>query len=268
LHLKLPSHPFNPNSQQYGLDKLEYTSFNRVTGYKSLISAGDMSYAVSALLESESPDAFHAAFDALNAKAIPSSALTEGYSVSNLVNGGNMSSGGIGAGLQKAMTMQKEIVAAALGLIERKAITRLRHFRYAFITCTSQESKDSFLAANQAKHAEPKHHVFSQPLALTRLAHWLMDMHRENGKWIGNKSRPLVLCAENPATKSYLVVGYEFPDRHGMFLKNHFGQHFRMTCSSMQGSFRLDSFDSHVVEVGANDVQRFIEQLHYMMDSV
>jgi cell division control protein 45 len=255
-------------AQQYGLDKLEFTSFNRVTGYKSLISASDMAYAVTGLLESESPDSFHAALDALNAKAIPSSTMSEGYAVSNLVNGGNLSSGGIGAGLVKAMNLQKTIVTTAMSLVERKAITRLRHFRYAFITCTSQESKDSFLTANEAKNSEPEHHVFGQPLALTRLAHWLMDMHRENGKWMGNKSRPLVLCAENPASKSYLVVGYEFPDRQGMFLKNHFGQHFQMTCNSMQGSFLLDSFDSHVVEVGANDVQRFIEQLHYMMDSM
>ena len=227
-----------------------------------------MSYAVTGLLESESPDAFHAAFEALNAKAIPRSASNEGYSLSNLVNGGSLSSGGIGEGLQKAIKVQKTIVQTAMSLIERNAITRLRHFRYAFITCTSQESKDTFLAGNELKHAEANHHVFSQPLALTRLAHWLMDMHRENGKWMGNKIRPLVLCAENPATKTYLVVGYEFPERHGMFLKNHFGQHFQMTCSSMRGSFRLDSFDSNVVEIDANDVQRFIEQLHYMMDSL
>lgn len=262
------SHSHSFESQQYGLDKLEFTSFNRVSGYKSLVSASDISYAVTGLLESESPDAFHAAFDALNAKAIPNSTLSEGYSLSNLVNGGNLSSGGVGEGLQKAMKLQKAIVATAMSLVERKAITRLRHFRYAFITCTSQESKDSFLTAQESNNPESKHHAFGQPLVLTRLAHWLMDVHRENGKWVGNKSRPLVLCAENPSTKSYLVVGYEFPDRQGMFLKNHFGQHFQMTCNSMQGSFRLDSFDSHVVEVSANDVQRFIEQLHYMLDSV
>jgi cell division control protein 45 len=258
--------------QDYGLDKLEFTSFQRVTGYKSLVSASDMSYAVTGLLESESNESFHAALDALNAKAIPNTMSAEGYSASNLVNGGNLSSGGgIGAGLLKAMTLQKSIVATAMSLVERNAITRLRHFRYAFITCTSQESKDTFKANDGKKmdeHIEHEDHVFGQPLALTRLAHWVMDMHRENGKWMGNKSRPLVLCAEKPATKSYLVVGYEFPERQGMFLKNHFGQHFQMTCNSMQGTFRLNSFDSNVVEVDAKDVQRFIEQLHYMMDSM
>jgi cell division control protein 45 len=36
----------------------------------------------------------------------------------------------------------------------------------------------------------------------------------------------------------------------------------------MKGTFRFDSFDSNVVEVDGKDVQRFMEQLHYMMDSM
>jgi cell division control protein 45 len=195
--------------------------------------------------------------------------LGEGSAASNLVNGGNLTSG-IGAGISKAKLLQRKIVDTAMNLVERKAITRLRHFRYAFICCTSQESKDSFLSQQQNGSSEnaKEYHVFAQPLALSRLAQWLFDMHRENGKWTGSKNRPLVLCAEKPETKSYLVVGYEFPEQQGQFLKNHFGQHFQMTCDSMQGTFRLDSFDSNVVEVDANDVQRFIEQLHYLMDSM
>jgi len=224
-----------------------------------------MCLAVTGLLESESSDSFHAALEALNAKAIPSS---EGHTAGSLVNGGTLSSGGIGAGLNKAKELQKKIVMTSLSLVERNAITRLRHFRYAMIGCTSQESKDQFLAKSTIQHQHQEQHVFAQPLALTRLAQWLMDIHRENGKWTGNKSRPLVLCAEKPATKTYLVVGYEFPEHQGMFHKNHFGQHFQMTCNSMQGKFLLDSFDSHVVEVDAADVQRFIEQLHYLMDSM
>jgi len=259
---------------EFGLDKLEYTSFQRVTGYNSLLSASDVSYAIAALLESESADSFHTALEALNPKAISSNG---GGSV--LVNGGSLTSG-IGSGITKAMQLQRKIVATAMSLVERKAIIRLRHFRYAFIACTSQEAKDSSFQttvdnpeenSTSSKETTPgseEYHIFSRPLALTRLAHWLMDMHRGNGKWTGSKNRPLVLCAENPITSTYLVVGYEFPDRQGLFLKNHFGQHFEMTCSSMQGSFRLDSFDSHVVEVDAKDVQRFLEQLHYLMDSV
>jgi cell division control protein 45 len=36
----------------------------------------------------------------------------------------------------------------------------------------------------------------------------------------------------------------------------------------MRGMFWFDSFDSNVVEVAARDVQKFLEQLHYMMEQV
>eukprot|EP00977_Amphora_coffeiformis_P025516 scaffold20304_cov84-Amphora_coffeaeformis.AAC.1 len=73
---------------EYGLDNLEFTSFFRVTGYQSLLSASDMTYAVTALLESldiHGDDAkdedqrllesFHRAYEALNAYASAPSAL-------------------------------------------------------------------------------------------------------------------------------------------------------------------------------------------------
>ena len=54
----------------------------------------------------------------------------------------------------------------------------------------------------------------------------------------------------------------------GEFVKNKFGNNFELTAKSMNGTFRFDSFDSNVVEVNGDDVQRFIEQLHYLMDSI
>ena len=93
-------------------------------------------------------------------------------------------------------------------------------------------------------------------------------MHRENGKWSGTKSRPLVLMAEKPQSGTYMVVGYEYPERAGMLTRNKFGMNFELAAKSMNGNFRFDSFDSNVVEVDAGDVQRFIEQLHYLMDSI
>jgi len=256
----------------YGLDKLEFTSFVRVTGYKSLMSASDASYAVTALLESDTPsadselEAFHIAYDALNSNSCPNIILNEGHATSNLVNGGNLSGNtGIGAGIRLALALQKSILSTAVSLVERNAITRLRHFRYAYITCTSQEAKGT--AVND-ENEETMDHVFAKPLALTKLAHYLMDMHRENGKWTGGKSRPLVLMAEKPATKTFVIVGYEYPEQVGHFVKNQFGKNFEFVAQTMQGSsFRFDSFDSNVVEVEAGDVQRFVEQLHYLLDS-
>ena len=288
--------------QEYNLDRFEFTSFTRVTGYSSLLSASDASYAVTALLEYEAPsgtttesddpgdiidknntvgiEAFNNAYDALGTHSSePMGGLlngmnTEGYDSSNLVNGGNLSTNiGIGAGIRRAMALQKSIIHTAVGLSERGAIALLRHFRYAHVTSSSVGENqiirtDLIRSANNNAGNDKRDHIFSKPLALTRLAHFLMNMNRENGKWIGTKARPLILIADKPRSNTCLIVGYEYPERAGDFLKNAFGKHFEMTAKSMNGTFKFDSFDSNVVEVDAGDVQRFMEQLHYLLDSM
>jgi cell division control protein 45 len=276
-------------ADEYGLDNFEYTSFFRITGYQSLLSASDTSYAVTALLEWEPHDqpanaedrlcrAFNEAYDALGCLKAPSVSLTglssEGSGLTGLVNGGKMT-GGLGAGIRLAMSLQRNIMSTATSLIERNAVTRLSHFRYAYITCTSSGEngtiggdENSTTANNPKDGDEETTHIFAKPLALTRLAHYLMDMNRENGKWTGTKARPLILMAEKPATKTFMVIGYEYPETSGAFVKNTFGKNFELAAQSMNGTFRFDSFDSNVVEVARSDVQRFIEQLHYLMDSL
>lgn len=299
---------------------MSYTGFVRVTGYKSLLSASDMSYAVTALLECsaaafeagsgdndeaddnlneedredrEMIEAFNVAFDALNSNGSTSSAATrtlasmegggvEGADLSNLVNGGNMTgSTGLGAGIRLAMTLQRNIMATARSLVDRNAITRLSHFRYAYIHCSSAGAAssssgpggrvvtpDASKNGDSTSRSASQFHVFAKPLVLTKLAHFLMDVHRENGKWTGIKSRPLVLLAEKPRSNTYMVVGYEYPEESGNVVRNKFGQNFELAAKSMKGMFWFDSFDSNVVEVAAKDVQKFLEQLHYMMEQV
>eukprot|EP00980_Cylindrotheca_fusiformis_P027920 scaffold22568_cov125-Cylindrotheca_fusiformis.AAC.17 len=296
------------NAQDYNLGTWEFTSFFRVTGFKSLLSASDTSHAVTALLECETPatvasegvteedknsnamdedkimiESFNIAYDALNSNTAPvvglNGLIVEGRDTSSLVNGSSLSGNtGLAAGLRLAMSLQKTIINTAVSLVDREAITRLRHFRYAYLTCTSagenQTARSNLIRTSTSNTsadddtANNKSHVFAKPLALSRLAQYLMDMHRENGKWAGAKSRPLVLMAEKPRTGTYLVVGYEYPERSGTFIKNKFGNNFELTAKSMNGTFKFDSFDSNVVEVGGDDVQRFIEQLHYLMDSI
>lgn len=272
----------------------EFTSFFRVTGYQSLLSASDTSYGVTALLECDSPatstegqldedkaivNAFNIAYDALNPNVSPNIGLSglssEGHDASTLVNGGSLTGNtGIGAGIRLAMSMQRNIISTAVSLVDRNAINRLRHFRYAYLTCTSagenQTRRSEMIRTPKtgSRKEDIQQHLFAKPLALSRLAHYLMSMHRENGKWAGSKSRPLVLMAEKPQTGTYLVVGYEYPERAGMLTKNKFGMNFELTAKSMNGNFRFDSFDSNVVEVHGGDIQRFIEQLHYLMDSI
>jgi len=293
------------HAQEYNLDRFEFTSFTRVTGYSSLLSASDTSYAVTALLEHDAPsamndtnhlrtgtgdekaagiEAFNRAYDALgsHSSSEPVGGLLlnvtniEGYDTSNLVNGGSLSANvGIGAGLRRAMALQKNIIHTAVGLTERGAIALLRHFRYAHVTSSSVGENqiigtDLIRSGNSNNGSENgnRDFMFSKPLALARLAHFLMDMNRENGKWTGSKARPLILIADKPQSHTCLIVGYEYPERAGDFVKNTFGKHFEVTAKSMNGTFRFDSFDSNVVEVDASDIQRFMEQLHYLLDSI
>ena len=234
-------------------------------------------------------EALNVAFDALNSNGSSTSATgtltsmeggVEGGDLSNLVNGGNMTgTTGLGAGIRLAMTLQRNIMATARSLVDRNAITRLSHFRYAYLHCSSSGGGGSSSSGPGAKVVTPgdgksaearnnQFHVFAKPLVLTKLANFLMDMHRENGKWTGSKSRPLVLLAEKPRSNTYMVVGYEYPEEAGNVVKNKFGQNFELAARSMKGMFWFDSFDSNVVEVAARDVQKFLEQLHYMMEQV
>jgi len=324
------------HADEYGLTNISYTGFIRVTGYKSFLSASDMSLAVTALLECETSSnhgskndndsldnshdnktiyyspgsydsneeehdlfqSFNVAYDALNANGsssmtIPSigcmdmgnSSHVEGSDLSNLVNGGQIiGNTGLGAGIRLAIHLQRNIISTAVSLVERSAITRLSHFRYAYLHCTNHGSSESsssgptvlstgyqksnLVISSGKDMKEHPHHIFAKPLALTKLAYFLMDMHRTNNKWTGTRARPLVLMAEKPRTGTYVVVGYEYPEERGNIGKNRFGQNFELASKTMRGYFKFDSFDSNVVEVKANDVQRFIEHLHYMMDSV
>jgi cell division control protein 45 len=230
-------------------------------------------------------EAFNNAYDALGSHCSEpiggawKTTTGEGYDASNLVNGGTLSTTyGIGAGLRFAMVLQKNVIHTAVGLMERGAVALLRHFRYAHVTSSSGAGDSNHIQiirndlmsnrGNNAGNQKKRDHLFSKPLALTRLAHFLMDMNRENGKWSGSRARPLVMIADKPNTNTCLIVGYEYPERAGDFVKNSFGKHFEMTAKSMNGTFRFDSFDSNVVEVDAGDVQRFMEQLHYLLDAI
>jgi cell division control protein 45 len=225
-------------------------------------------------------EAFNIAYEALGMHAEPMGTIVngfnnEGYDASNLVNGGNLSSNiGLGAGIRCAMALQKTIINTAAGLMERGSIALLRHFRYAHVTSSTvggdlnrvgviQSSKNCNVGNNK------RDHVFSKPLALTRLAHFLMDINRENGKWTGARARPLILIADKPSAGSCLLAAYEYPERAGELKDNRFGKHFERTASAIAGlAFKFDSFESNVVELNAGDVQRFMESLHVLLEGV
>ena len=294
------------SAAEFGLDEIQCTGFFRVTGFQSLLSASDASHAVAALLaltpisskasgdvedsEDSLQRAFQSAYDALNFNG--NSGDESGHSMSALVEGtlsSQNASSGIPAGFHMAKTLQQNILSTAASLMERKAITRLTHFRYAFITSSNNvgapgQAPSTVTAASKSI----KFLMFAQPMVLTRLANYLMDWHRHSGQWSGSKALPLILCAQDSRTNMYTIVGQEYPEHAGALMPNKLGKYFQIAADSLNQSanlndeedetsdvnhaaqevVRLDySFDSHVVQVASKDIQPFIEQLHYLMDA-
>jgi hypothetical protein len=114
-------------------------------------------------------------------------------------------------------------------MLERSdAITRLKCFRYAFISRSAGGSNGSNHGGAGGEAASDS--IFGRPNVLTRLAHFLIDvqacnfghffeillysqhmivqrvcLQRSNGAWAGRKAKPLILAAEKRNT--FLVIG-------------------------------------------------------------
>ena len=108
-------------------------------------------------------------------------------------------------GVDLSIRVQRAVVERAVGLVEKKSLTCLKHFRWVSLPMSSSGADG----------------IFTKPIALTRLALYLVEMHRANKKWSGNKARPLVLFAEKD--KSCLVLGVTCPDLKGN-ATNNFGK--------------------------------------------
>ena len=139
--------------------------------------------------------------------------------------------------------------------------------------------------------------MFAQPLGLAKLARFIVEMHKQNGKWAGfkgqagaggvdgggpmpssskrgeRKGKPLVLLAERAHT--FLVLGVECKDNDeptGSFLAKNFAiamRHARLHDGGGGGSLGPASvrttFDNATIEVRREDAHKFLESLHLTM---
>lgn len=243
---------------EFGLDELFYGSFRRQYGFKYQLSAADVVYAVSALLEapmSESMEGeggeisaallkkswkanFHQALGALPGKSLRSTALLE-------------------TGLTLAKECQTTLVKLALSIMERKLIYRIRHFRYAVLKLTREDQR-----------------LFRSPTHLSQLALFLVDIHREGKKWTEEQGYPLVLVlcllSESDASEdSFVVAGVTCPQRSGDIHRNHLGTAFKLAVSDTPGvSLAYQGFETSVLHIQtSNDIHPFLEQLHNVMNA-
>jgi hypothetical protein len=223
-HLEKPARDAN-------LPDVFFETFSLQVGYGRPLSAADLVHSVAALLESQGKargdweKAFYMAYDALSWEAakggssqLGSSQLgTSSLGVSGLSSsssGGSSSSssgggGGSGStsslsstgtpisglvdeGFRRAKLLQQAVVAKATMVMEKDMVTF--HGRFRSLVLDSMSEHDGQL--------------FTQPLALARLARFVITAHKAQNEWVGKRQDvPLVVSALDERTNSFLVVG-------------------------------------------------------------
>ncbi|KAL7751816.1 DNA replication initiation factor cdc45 [Sorochytrium milnesiophthora] len=229
---------------EFGLDDLTYSSFTRSFGYKYTLSASDAVFALTALLEAGPRVATEIGHYAEWADVVED--VREGklwyrnfYIAYDAVNDINI----LRFGLELSMDLQRAIMRQGTAVIQKPAIKTLKNFRYALV-------KDG-----------PDLSLFSQPLALTKLALFLFNAMRS----IGRTNLPLVVATLNEAAGTYLVVGFTGAAQPGEPRKNKFGLAFQATAADTSARVRHDAFESSVMEISKDDVADFLERLQLHM---
>jgi cell division control protein 45 len=247
-------------ADEFGLQGLRYAAFQRTVGFSAKTSALDVVHAAHALLEHataadallEGPAAAAAGADDAGAAAALEAHVGEWassfWAAYDVVLGKDPVL--LAKGVALSTEVQRGVVERAVGLVEKKALTGTKHFRWALLPRSASSSSAS-------------DGLFAQPLALTKLALYLVEMHRANKKWAGAKARPLILLAER--SRSCLVVGVTCPDLKGN-AKNFFGKAFASAAAHCGAAVTQASFETGVLEIDRENVRRFIESLHFTMD--
>jgi cell division control protein 45 len=225
--------------KEFGLDDVSYGSFHLRNGYKFQLSAADAVYGIMALLaghgkrrnveeqtqEEECRNNFWEAFDAVSSV---SSRTTEK----------------IEEGLRRAIELQQTVVKQGSHMIAKRIITTSGVFRYAYLKDTADT------------------HLFLNPQALTKLAHFLVAHYREK---YSSKPRPFVLCALDSDREVYHVVavdGTPGTSATGDVGRNKFGSSFNKAAEKTGARVKHDGFETSIMEVEKEDIYKFMEYLH------
>lgn len=160
------------HQDEYGLDEVFYLSFHRRMHYDAAVSAADVVYSVSALLEAWQGPPGSAADPAalLGAARTPEeeAAANERIFTARFHEAYDALSGQdeqkLTEGIHLAMALQKAIFRVAVSLHDKKAVRALDHFRWAVVHNNLASAED---------------YLLMQPMAITRLAQLMIDVSRE-----------------------------------------------------------------------------------------
>ncbi|PKU69705.1 cell division control protein 45 homolog [Dendrobium catenatum] len=211
---------------EYGLTEFYYRSFFRIHGYCSKLSAADVVYGVTALLESlvgskkdtSIGEQFWIAYSAL--------------SLSNLDQ--------LRKGMQNAIEIQKAILRQGSSAMTKSGFIRSgRRFRW--------------IKLEDPVDTERLHY----PQALTKFCYFLMDALKERGA----RMKPLVCTCLAKEPGKVLIVGVYSKPRLGAIQGNSFGIVFRTAAEEIGADYCNELFESSWILLDSVAVSSFMIRL-------
>ncbi|KAG6551197.1 hypothetical protein Mapa_007433 [Marchantia paleacea] len=219
-----------------GFNDLYYRSFQRFHGYNPKVSAADVVFGVTAILESYvEATQEHGSYAFAN----------QFWDAYMALNADNLRE--LVAGMHLAIKVQRAIHRQGCYAIMRKEIIRsTRAFRYLILDMT------------------PETQLLAHPLSLTRFCYFLMDALRE----LGHPSKPILCSAPIPGDpKSHVIVGVSQRLRIGAQHGNKFGLAFRTVAQSLGAQYSGDAFESSWIRLKKEDVTSFMLEVQEILSS-
>uniref|UniRef100_A0A0E0MBY2 CDC45-like protein n=1 Tax=Oryza punctata TaxID=4537 RepID=A0A0E0MBY2_ORYPU len=214
---------------EYGLTEFYYRSFLRVHGYRSKVSAADVVYGVTALLES------------LNAESKDSKGSSAAeqfwvaYSALSLSNVDQLRKG-----MQSAIEIQRAILRQGSSAITKTGFIRsAKKFRWVKLDDPVDTDK------------------LCQPQALTKFCFFLMDALKERGA----RMKPLICACLAREPEKVLVVGVCGKPRLGAVKGNAFGNAFRSAAEEIGADYFHDMFESSWIVLDVVALSSFMIRL-------
>jgi cell division control protein 45 len=142
-----------------------------------------------------------------------------------------------------AIKFQQVLTTSGTQIIDKRAIQSSRIFRYATISTDIGEAK-----------------YFHNPIALEKLALFIMDTYHSARLNKKHEFRPFVLAFLNSTNKTYLVAGVLGNCREEGE-KSQFPMRFRVSANHTGSSLMLNNFNDSIVEVPMDEYYAFLEKI-------
>ena len=230
-------HGIQEYAEAFGIGDVYFPSFHRVLGCKTRVSASDMVFSISAMLENWQEHGVQTASDNFceARRALSSPSAVDFH-----------------RGLNLSQELQKSVVRQAISVLARREIIRV----------------GGGMRRVRLDHS-PELSMMNHPLALAKLAQYLYQAKLyEQGAQSKNRELPLVLAALQPAMRTYIVVGTSGRQESGTApVRNKFGEHFAQVAAELNLAVKQDFFDTAVIELPQEAYERFMLHLGELLDS-